>query len=63
MLMETAPLERYANLIGFVAYNFAVGGGWPDRKLLAAALEGPDTKTAPARPRPPEPTEAREIAA
>jgi hypothetical protein len=39
--METTPLQRFANLIGFVAYNFAVGGGLPDRELLAAAMQEP----------------------
>jgi hypothetical protein len=50
-VMETTPLQRFANLIGFVAYNFAVGGGLPDRELLAAAMQDPaDAGPASSRP-------------
>ena len=45
--METTPLQRFANVIGFVAYNIAVGGGVPDRELLAAALQGPASGLSP----------------
>ena len=57
--METTPLQRIANVIGFVAYNVAVGGGLPDRELVAAALQGPASarsQAATSRARPTEPT-------
>ncbi|MEX1254481.1 MAG: hypothetical protein WEE64_09075 [Dehalococcoidia bacterium] len=66
--METTPLQRFANTIGFVAYNFAVGGGLPDRELLAAAMQDPAGRPAQSTPspapqaRPIEPTAHRSAA-